>query len=145
MPGDLAFDLHQLVLGLDRSADRILAAEEGITYRRFLALLVLAEVGPTTQRVLADALGVSEPSVSRMAGVLADAGMLDVVPDPGGGNRRRLSLTPSGKEVVERCRSLLEGRLAEVVERSGVPYEGYVAQTRALTAALAEAEREARS
>ena len=141
MADDLSFDLHTLTARLDRSADRILQAEYDVSYRRFRALLIVGELGTATQRALAEALGVSEPSVSRMAGVLAETGLLEVQADPGGGNRRRLSLTPPGKNLVEQCRDLLERRFAGLVNRSGVPYDDYARHTQLLIAALDASKR----
>lgn len=135
----LTFDLHVLTARMDRAADRLLRAELGVPYRRFLALLLVGEGAPT-QRVLAERLGVTEPSTSRMVGVLAEEGLLDAGLDPGGGNRRRLALTPAGKEQVEACGRVLDGRFAALVARSGVPYEQYAEQTRRLVAALAESD-----
>ncbi len=143
MNRDLSFDLHALTARLDRSADRILRAEYDVSYPRFRALLIAGELGMATQRALAERLGVSEPSVSRMTGVLVDTGLLDAVADPAGGNRRRLSLTPEGKHVVEQCRELLERRFADLVQRSGVPYPEFAHHTRLLMAALDAAEQEA--
>lgn len=131
----LAFDLHVLTARLDREADRLLRAHLGLPYRRFLALVLVGEGAPT-QKVLAERLGVTEPSTSRMVGVLAAAGLLDVSPDPAGGNRRRLALSPFGREQVEACAALLEGRFAGLVGRSGVGYERYAADTRRLVRAL---------
>lgn len=127
----LAFDLHALTARLDRAADRMLQASAGLSYRRFLALVLVGEGAPT-QKALAERLGVTEPSTSRMVGVLAGAGLLDVSPDPAGGNRRRLSLTPAGKEQVEACATLLEGGLVGLVSASGVNYERYAEDTRNL-------------
>jgi len=135
MEGSLTFDLHALTARLDRAADRILRAEVDLSYRRFLALLLVGEGAPT-QRVLAERLGVTEPSTSRMVSVLADEGLLDITPDPSGGNRRRLALTAAGKQRVEACRDVLEGRFAALVARSGVPYAEYAKYTRRLVAAL---------
>src|SRR3954470_20647282 len=100
MEHNLSFHLHVLTARLDRAADRILRAEHNISYSRFLALTLVGELGASTQRALADHLGVTEPSVSRMTAVLAADGLLDVQPDPGGGRRRRLSLTDKGKQLV---------------------------------------------
>lgn len=141
MERNLTSDLHTLTARMDRAADRLLTAEYGLSYRRFLTLLIVSELGATTQRALADRLGVTEPSVSRMVGVLADTGLLDSRPDPHGGNRRRLAVTAAGKRTVRRCRRLLEGRFADVVQRSGVPYEEYAEHTHRLAEALAAAER----
>ncbi len=136
VPGDLSFDLHALTAKLDRSADRILQDGYGISYRRFRLLLIVGRLGAATQRAVAEELGVSEPSASRMTGVLVGTGLLDALPDPAGGNRRRLSLTVEGKEIVERCRTLLEQRFAALVERSGVSYADYARDTRKLLEAL---------
>lgn len=142
MAGDLGFDLHALTARLDRSADRILRAAHDVSFRRFLTLLIVGELGAATQRALAEALDVSEPSVSRMTGVLVQSGMLDAQPDPAGGNRRQLSLTPAGKQLVEQCRDLLERRFTDIVKRSGVPYHEYTRHTRLLMSALDAATEE---
>lgn len=133
---DLTHNLHVLVSRLDRAADRILRAELDLPYRRFLALLMVGEDSPT-QRMLAERLGVTEPSTSRMVGVLVRQGLLEADPDPAGGNRRRLVLTPAGWEKVAACRQRLEGRIVDLVSASGVPYAEYSAHTRRLAAALA--------
>jgi DNA-binding MarR family transcriptional regulator len=71
-----------------------------------------------------------------MPGVLVNAGLLTAGPDPAGGRRHRLALTSAGKDLLERCRELLEGRFAELVVRAGVPYADYARHTRRLIAAL---------
>lgn len=133
-----------LTARLDRAADRILQAEHDLSYRRFLALVTVSEMGSATQRGLAERLGVSEPSVSRMTGVLVEAGLLDAPTDPGGGNRRQVSLTPTGIKLVQQCRELLEDRFANLVARSGVAYEEYARDTRRLLQALSAAPNQAR-
>jgi DNA-binding MarR family transcriptional regulator len=138
--GDLSFDLHRLTARLDRSADAILQAEAGLTYRRFLALLIVGELGRATQRALAEALDVSEPSVSRMVGVLEEAGLVEVGPAPGGGNKRQVALTSDGTHAVGRCRALLEQRFAGLVALSGVDYTRYAQDTRRLIEAFDEKE-----
>ncbi len=136
MPEDLSFNLHTLTARLDRSADRILRAEYGLSYRRFRTLLIVGRLAQPTQRALAHELGVSEPSASRMTSVLVRTGLLAADPDPDGGNRRRLSLTVTGKEMVGQCRTLLERRFADLVRRSGVCYSDYARDTRRLLDAL---------
>jgi DNA-binding MarR family transcriptional regulator len=136
----LSLALHTLTARLDRAADRILRAEQQLSYRRFLVLFMVDLMGAPTQRALAERLGVTEPSVSRMTSALARTGLLDARPDPVGGNRRQLRLTASGRELVRRCRQLLEGRLAALVEASGVPYEVYTRYTNQLLAALDSGE-----
>jgi DNA-binding MarR family transcriptional regulator len=70
--------------------------------------------------------------------VLAEAGYLRASTARRGGNRRRLELTPAGKEIVARSHALLEERFADLVRRSEVPYEIYSRYTRALLVALGD-------
>ncbi len=142
VPG-LAHDLHVLITRLDRAADRILRAGFDLSYRRFLALLMLEQLGPATQRALAERLGTTEPSASRMVGVLADEGLIHVGPDPAGGNRRRVELTARGLRLVASCQERLEERFAALVNRSGVSYTDYARLTRQLLATTAS-EQETR-
>ncbi|GII34348.1 MarR family winged helix-turn-helix transcriptional regulator [Planotetraspora mira] len=143
MERNLSFNLHVLTARLDRAADRILRAEHNISYSRFLALTLVGELGASTQRTLAEYLGVTEPSVSRMTAVLAADGLLDVQPDPAGGNRRRLSLTDEGKQLMTSIRQGFEDRLAAIVAHSGVPYAEYAEHTARLLATFNHLEQEA--
>jgi DNA-binding MarR family transcriptional regulator len=133
---DLSRGLHKLTARLDRAADAILRVEAGVSYSRFLALYMVGSEGADTQRALAQRLGVSEPSVSRMVRVLADGGWLETVPDPAGGNRNLLRLTATGEQLVKRWGAELEERLAALLETAGVPYRSYRTHTKHLLAAL---------
>jgi DNA-binding MarR family transcriptional regulator len=136
MDRTLGRSLHKLTSRLDRAADHLLRAEAGISYARFLALYMVGLEGADTQRTLAERLGVSEPSVSRMVRVLVEGGWLETLPDPGAGNRNRLRLTPSGEALVQGWGGQLEERLAVLLDAGDVPYRTYLAQTERLLAAL---------
>jgi DNA-binding MarR family transcriptional regulator len=122
--------LHLLTARIDRAAEAILRTDANVSYSRFLALLMVGSYGADTQRALSQRLGVTEPSVSRTVRVLENAGLLDVVADPAGGNRRLLRLTPAGERLVTRWGAVLERRLAAMVEATGVPYSRYLEQTK---------------
>lgn len=141
MERNLSFSLHVLTSRLERMADRILRTEHNVSYRRFLALTLVGQLEAPTQRALADCLGVTEPSVSRMTSVLADEGLLQVQPDPGGGNRRRLRLTDSGRQLVASVQTGLEERFAALVAHSGVPYDDYAQHTQRLLTTLDQLEQ----
>jgi DNA-binding MarR family transcriptional regulator len=132
----LSRKLHKLTARLDRAADVRLRTDAGVSYPRFLALYMVGSEGADTQRALAERLGVSEPSVSRMVRVLADHEWLEVVPDPAGGNRNRLKLTRAGQQLVERWGGELETRLANLLEAVAVPYGKYLSHTERLLDAL---------
>jgi DNA-binding MarR family transcriptional regulator len=141
-PKNLGLQLHTLVSRLERAGDQILRSEHGLSYRRFMVLVVVGELGASTQRALADSLAVTEPSVSRMVGALAATGLLTVVPDPAGGNRRQIALTDAGRALVDRAGTDLIQRLTEFVESTGVPFDTYLAHTQRLNAALERAALE---
>lgn len=143
MPSALSYELHKLTARLDRAADGLLRSRAGVSYSRFLALFAVSE-GAETQRELARWLGQTEPSTSRMVGVLTAQGWLQAITVAGAGNRRQLQLTASGGELVHRCGQLLEGRFEELVTRSGVPYAAYQRHTRRLLAQL-DADQQASS
>ncbi len=136
MERDLSRSLHKLTARLDRAADAFLRTEAGVSYARFLALYMVGSEGADTQRTLADRLGVSEPSVSRMVRVLAEADLLEKIPDALGGNRHQLRLAPAGEQLVTRWGAELEERLAGLLKAAGVPYRSYRMHTRRLLAAL---------
>jgi DNA-binding MarR family transcriptional regulator len=136
MDRELSRSLHALTARLDRAADRILQAEAGISYARFLALYVVGSLGGDIQRALAARLGVSEASASRMTHVLERDGLLEAARDPATGNRRRLTLTADGTALIEQWGAVLEERLAALVEQSGVPYDRYSEDTKRLIRAL---------
>lgn len=131
----LTYDLHKLTARLDRIADGLLLRHCGVSYSRFLALFGVRE-GAASQRQLAGWLGQTEPSTSRMVGVLADTGLLEVATVAGAGNRRHLQLSEEGAELVDRCCRLLEGRFEDLTTRSGVSHESYQHDTRRLLAQL---------
>ena len=139
MPTGFVYELHKLTRLLDRAADGLLQEQEGLSYARFLTLFAV-KMGATSQRDVARRLGQSEPSTSRMVGLLADEGWLDVEAVPGMGHRRELRLTRSGFSTVKRCAAFLETEFEGLMARSGVGRSIYERDTRRLLEQL-EGER----
>jgi DNA-binding MarR family transcriptional regulator len=133
---DLSRSLHALTARMDRAADRILRTEQDVSYRRFLLLYAVGELDGTTQRELAEWIGLTEPSVSRMTRALVAEGLLDPGSAPLRGNRRCVRLTAAGERLVARCGEMLEDRFLALVESAGVSYEDYGASTRRLLTTL---------
>jgi len=116
---DPAYALHAVVFLLDRAADSILPAVD-LTYSRFLALLTIERLGGATQRSIAEALGVTEPSASRTIRRLQDDGLVASSATPGTGNRRTVSLTDKGERVVDDAADQLERSFADLLKAAGL-------------------------
>ncbi len=136
MDRDLSRSLHRLTARLDRAADVFLRAHAGVSYPRFLALYMVGAEGADTQRALAQRLGVSEPSVSRLVRILAEDGWLQTASEPGDGHRNRLRLTAAGDQLVQRWGGELEARFTALLEAAGVPYRAYRTHTHRLLKTL---------
>jgi DNA-binding MarR family transcriptional regulator len=131
MSGALSYELHKLTARLDRAAEALLQGAEGISYSRFLTRFAVRENGGS-QRELAQWLGLTEPTTSRMVGVLVRDGLLAVSRSPETGNQRRVSLTGRGSAVVDRCSRLLDDRFTQLVKASGVAHADFQRDTRRL-------------
>ena len=133
----LVYELHVLVRALDRDAE-VRLAPFGISYTRYLALLVIDGLEGMTQRDLAAVLGQTEPTAGRTASALADAGWLEVTRTPGGGNRRALSLTTAGRELLEAAGERLSSDFDDVVRGIGRDPDTLARDIRRITAIIEE-------
>ena len=115
-----AYLLGKLVFALDRASDRLLQAQVGISYKRFLFLTVLQHCGTVTQHELAVALGYSDPAVSTMLVELAKDGYLQTTPSKEHGRKRLVSITAHGNEVVAQGRRVLDARFDQLTVMAGV-------------------------
>lgn len=133
----LAHDLHVLVRALDRSAEARLAPF-GITYTRYLALVTIDSVDGMTQRDLAGALGQTEATASRTSAALSEAGLVEVSRRPGQGNRRNLTLTEAGEDLLSRASERLGSDFDEVVREIGQDPDLLAEHVRRLTTMLGD-------
>ncbi|GAB3322995.1 hypothetical protein GCM10027451_46190 [Geodermatophilus aquaeductus] len=81
-----------VLLGRDMTAS---LAGEGLTVARTTLLWRLRETGPSTQRALADALGVSARNVTGLVDGLVEAGLVTREPHPT--DRRATLVTPTAR------------------------------------------------
>jgi DNA-binding MarR family transcriptional regulator len=135
-----AYALHAVVFLLDQAADEILPAL-GLTYSRFLALLTIERLGGATQRSIADALGVTEPSASRSIRGLQTEGLVTASAKPGTGNRRSVTLTDKGQRVVAEAADHLEKLFEALMSEAGITRRQVLAVTDPLLQALVRGER----
>ncbi|WP_417216209.1 MarR family winged helix-turn-helix transcriptional regulator [Arthrobacter sp.] len=113
---DLAYELHDLVRTLDRHADAMLRPH-GLTYNRFVTLVIAAEHPGLTGRQLARAVGISEPAMSAIVRHLLGAGLVDDGAGDGAGNVRRIRVTLAGAQRLGEARGTLGDSLTETARR----------------------------
>ena len=100
-PAAVGARLRRLSAWVDGDARR-LYADFGVAFeQRWLGLLdLLARHGPLTVGELAEALGISHPSVSQSRQSLAKAGLIAWEADAADQRRRKLRLTAAGHNLV---------------------------------------------
>lgn len=134
-----AYALHALVSLLDRSADSILPSL-GLTYSRYLALVTIERLGETTQRSIAEAMGLTEPAVSRTIRTLQGDGLVATDVATGTGNRRAVRLTETGQRLVDSAADQLETAFGSLLEAAGMRAADVLAVTGPLIKLLMEGE-----
>ena len=79
-------------------------ARDGLTPSRTHLLWVLGQQGPSTQRSLADSLGVSARNVTGLVDALAETGFVTREPHPTDRRASLVSFTDHGAATVDRLR-----------------------------------------
>jgi DNA-binding MarR family transcriptional regulator len=87
-----------------------------ITYQQYNVLRIIHSEGPTAQAEIARRLLVSAPVITRLAGGLVDAGLLERGHDPKDRRSVRLTLTRSGRRRAAAMRRDLVAAAAELIE-----------------------------
>ena len=134
-----AYALHAVVSLLDRSADQILPSL-GLTYSRYLTLLTIERLGEATQRAIAEAVGITEPAVSRTIRALQAEGLVAANAIPGAGNRRAVGLTTAGRRLVDRATDQLEDAFGGLLTAAGLAASDVLAVTDPIIKLLAEGD-----
>lgn len=116
---NLSHELHDLILTMDRQAEEMLGPL-GLTYRRYVALVIVGQHPGLTGRHLAGGLGVTEAAASGLVRSLLDAALVRDVSPAGSGHRRQLALTDSGTELCRRATDTLGTRFDDAVRRLGL-------------------------
>ena len=128
-----------MVALLDRSTDQILPSL-GLTYSRYLTLLTIERLGDATQRAIAEAMGITEPAVSRTIRALQADGLVAAKSIPGAGNRRAVGLTTAGQQLVDRAADQLETAFGGLLEAAGLAPSDVLGITDPIIKLLAEGE-----
>jgi DNA-binding MarR family transcriptional regulator len=94
-----AFKLHRATVLIDRLADAYLVREHGIHYSAFVVLLMASVLGEASQTTIAENLAVSRASITQRVAALAEAGLVEVRPDPSDSRAKLVRLTGHGHTV----------------------------------------------
>lgn len=114
MSKDIVRTLGYLCLGsrLKRIGEQVQSDTQRIMERldvtlqagQYPLLAAIDRLGPLSVGELSEALGVTQPGVTRAAGLLAEAGYLTARKEKADQRIRRLSLTPEGEALVARSK-----------------------------------------
>lgn len=133
---------------LKRLSDRLLAdaavihGEEGqgIQPGQFPLLAALERLGPMTVNEAVEAIGVSQPAVTRVASELMKAGLISSTPRDEDRRQRCLALTESGRAALQRLKATMWPRVETAARAVFSNLEGdFLDQLTTVEARLAEA------
>ena len=125
--------MHELALTLQKSADLLLAAYEGLTFARLQVLRALLEAEAISQHALAQAIGIDDAALSRMLPGLLRQGWVQVEADPAHGRRRLVQLTEEGRAVCQQASAALDTAFAGVSYDAGIDAQRLVTDLQALS------------
>jgi DNA-binding MarR family transcriptional regulator len=149
MPEDIVRTLGYLCLGtrLRRIGEQVQAETQRIMERmdaplqagQYPLLAAIDRLGPLSVGELAEALGITQPGVTRMAGLLAEAGYLTARKEASDQRIRRLVLTEEGQALIARSKQEIWPLIEEAVRSVCDPLDGrLIDQLDQLEDALAE-------
>ena len=119
MPGvqdtdpDIADMAGRLRIAAGRLTRQATTHGEGITPSRLAALSVLDRCGPLRVGALAEKVGISAPTTSRLVDCLAERGLIVRTTDPCDHRAVHISLSSSGADALHSVRELGVSMLAE--------------------------------
>lgn len=125
---------------LQTDTQRIMSAlDDAIPVSQHPFIAALDRLGPLTIGELAEAVGISQPGVTRGVTQLVDQGFLRVVPTEDQ-RRRTVDLSEKGRQAVERAKAIVWPRIgAAVADACGDHGAALLGQLSAIERALDEA------
>jgi DNA-binding MarR family transcriptional regulator len=132
-----------LRLAITRTARRLRQqSDPALSLSQASALSSIERAGPLTPSELARIEQVQRPTISRVSARLAQAGLIERMPDELDGRGARLRLTPEGRRTVRELRSRKTAYLAERLERLDPEDRAVLARASGLLERLLEDEGE---
>jgi DNA-binding MarR family transcriptional regulator len=112
---ELAARLRLVVMRLARRLRQ--QAPEALSPSQLSVLSTLESQGPLTPTEVAAAERVKPPTITRVVGILEDAGLVRRKSDPGDRRSSRVELTARGRELIERDRRRKTAYLAKQIAK----------------------------
>lgn len=104
----LAHKIHVLVILMDRVIDEILKKEFDIGLNSFLVLHLISLYQNITQKTLANYLNLTPAAISKSVFLMKKNGWLEIQQNPQNRKENHLTLTQSGKDLVEKANKIVE-------------------------------------
>jgi DNA-binding MarR family transcriptional regulator len=127
MESDAVASLGYLALGtrLKRLAEQLQAgvaeamtdSGEAVPPGQLPLLAVISDAGGMTVAQLVEAIGMSQPGISRMLGTLQRSGLVKLKVDADDARVRRAEITPKGRQALERIRERIFPKVAAAAEQ----------------------------
>ncbi|NUR84710.1 MAG: winged helix-turn-helix transcriptional regulator [Nonomuraea sp.] len=106
--GSTTFVLHKVGVRNRRTLAERLAGETGLGLWEFAVLATLGDFGPAAQREVGGRLGLDPSDMVRLMDGLIDEGLATRDRDPADRRRYRLTLTPAGRDALDRARTVAD-------------------------------------
>jgi DNA-binding MarR family transcriptional regulator len=133
----------RLRLAVTRTARRLRQqSDPALSPTQAAALSTIERSGPLTPSELAKIERVQRPTISRVSARLAEAGLLERLPDELDGRGAQLSVTPEGRRTLRALRRRKTAYLAERLERLDPEERAVLARASELLERLLDEEGE---
>lgn len=116
MQDDIGSLLHKVSKSLDKTSDQVLMERLGIGLSQFRVLLYLLGDDGCSQKLVAENLSQTEPSISRQAKLLSEKGLAVVRRSTASRRERLLFLTQKGARTAEKAVNILNEYHAPMFE-----------------------------
>src|SRR5215470_8867055 len=122
---------------------RSLSPANGLSLTAAATLATLERSGPCRLTSLAIREGVTQPAMTQLIGRLAEAGLVERIPDPADGRVVQVRLTADGKATLAGRRAVRADRLAGLLAMLSADEQRALAAALPAMEALASAQRSA--
>lgn len=114
--GALFYALQRMATDMHKHVDQMLMERLGIGVSQLRILHTIQSKKQAGQRVIGNALGQTEASISRQIKVLAQKGLVQTHTNPKNQRQRLVALTPKGARITEAAHADLDRSMQTVLQ-----------------------------